>query len=204
MWRRVHPPLIFYPLLSLLELQLHGVQAPDPHGLGRAQLSGRPQQRDQGLLLRPIYFLPSLLGRIGHIQKFPPSFLYYSLSLFPVLFSSPIPVSLPTQVADFGLTRRLAEGSSTWHSEKVMKLPVKWCSIEALDDRTFSEASDVWAFGVVMWEVCIPTVSKKMWEDKGLSLLQMRLFFFFVGQSVMLPPPPSPHPHTHTTGDGIR
>lgn len=34
-----------------------------------------------------------------------------------------------------------------------LKLPLKWVSIEGLDDKIFGEASDCWSFGVLMWEV---------------------------------------------------
>lgn len=57
------------------------------------------------------------------------------------------------KVADFGLTRALPDDQDYWQSKSVMKLPVKWCAIESLDDRVFSEGSDVWAFGIVMWEI---------------------------------------------------
>ena len=33
------------------------------------------------------------------------------------------------------------------------KLPIEWLSIEAITDKLFSQASDVWAFGITMIEI---------------------------------------------------
>ncbi|KAG5674793.1 hypothetical protein PVAND_004741 [Polypedilum vanderplanki] len=41
--------------------------------------------------------------------------------------------------------------------------PVKWLSLEALTKKQFSEASDAWAFGVLIWELC--TLAKSPYND---------------------------------------
>eukprot|EP00040_Diaphanoeca_grandis_P013538 m.68478 g.68478 ORF g.68478 m.68478 type:complete len:734 (-) comp23959_c0_seq1:137-2338(-) len=57
------------------------------------------------------------------------------------------------KLADFGLTRLLDKGSNRYLLKKTAKLPVRWVAIESLECGIFTEASDVWAYGVLMWEV---------------------------------------------------
>jgi len=58
---------------------------------------------------------------------------------------------LQVKVADFGLSRDVTEDEYT--SSIGSKIPIKWCSIEVLHYKSFSSKSDVWAFGVLMWEL---------------------------------------------------
>ncbi|XP_069141590.1 hepatocyte growth factor receptor-like [Argopecten irradians] len=56
------------------------------------------------------------------------------------------------RVADFGLSRDIYS-SHYYSSENKRKLPVKWMAPESLERGKYSSKSDVWSFGVVLWEL---------------------------------------------------
>ncbi|XP_016144279.1 tyrosine-protein kinase Mer isoform X1 [Sinocyclocheilus grahami] len=55
-------------------------------------------------------------------------------------------------VADFGLSKKIYSGDY-YRQGRIAKMPVKWIALESLADRVFTVKSDVWAFGVTMWEI---------------------------------------------------
>nr|CAH7751185.1 unnamed protein product [Callosobruchus chinensis] len=56
------------------------------------------------------------------------------------------------KLADFGLSRWMGDDQSYYKASKG-KLPVKWMSPESINFRRFTTASDVWMFGVCIWEI---------------------------------------------------
>ncbi|EUB59343.1 Focal adhesion kinase [Echinococcus granulosus] len=57
------------------------------------------------------------------------------------------------KLADFGMARQLIQGEEFYVAEQGGKVPIKWMAPESLKSRIFSSASDVWMFGVCMWEI---------------------------------------------------
>ncbi|XP_066434850.1 focal adhesion kinase 1 isoform X6 [Eleutherodactylus coqui] len=55
------------------------------------------------------------------------------------------------QLGDFGLSRYMED--STYYKASKGKLPIKWMAPESINFRRFTSASDVWMFGVCMWEI---------------------------------------------------
>jgi serine/threonine protein kinase len=52
------------------------------------------------------------------------------------------------KISDFGLSR-----SGPYINHKSKKLPLRWMAIEAIVDQKYDSKSDVWSFGVVLWEI---------------------------------------------------
>jgi serine/threonine protein kinase len=55
------------------------------------------------------------------------------------------------KIADFGLARELVENE--YGVNKGGRIPVRWTAPEAISHRSFTTASDVWSFGVLLWEM---------------------------------------------------
>ncbi|KAG7329712.1 hypothetical protein KOW79_005934 [Hemibagrus wyckioides] len=92
--------------------------------------------------------------------------------------------NLVCKVSDFGLSRFLDENSSdpTYTSSLGGKIPIRWTAPEAIAFRKFTTASDVWSYGIVMWEV-MSFGERPYWDMSNQDVMNA------VEQDYRLPPP---------------
>ncbi|XP_055536181.1 proto-oncogene tyrosine-protein kinase ROS isoform X2 [Wyeomyia smithii] len=79
-------------------------------------------------------------------------FVHRDLACRNCLVSSPDPKERVVKIGDFGLARDIYK-NDYYRKEGEGLLPVRWMSPESLVDGVFTSQSDIWAFGVLLWEI---------------------------------------------------
>ncbi|NWS13746.1 EPHB3 protein, partial [Pachyramphus minor] len=92
--------------------------------------------------------------------------------------------NLVCKVSDFGLSRFLEDDPAdpTYTSSLGGKIPIRWTAPEAIAYRKFTSASDVWSYGIVMWEV-MSYGERPYWDMSNQDVINA------VEQDYRLPPP---------------
>ncbi|KAM7393435.1 hypothetical protein PAMA_008200 [Pampus argenteus] len=76
------------------------------------------------------------------------------------------------KISDFGLSKAVAEEQNYYKAKGHGKWPVKWYAPECINYFKFSSKSDVWSFGVLMWEAY--SFGQKPYKGmKGNDVMQM-------------------------------
>ncbi|XP_041815871.1 ephrin type-A receptor 2a [Chelmon rostratus] len=99
----------------------------------------------------PSYQLVGMLHGIAAGMKYlsDMSYVHRDLAARNVLVNG----NLECKVSDFGLSRVLEDDAEGTYTTRGGKIPIRWTAPEAIAYRKFTSASDVWSFGIVMWEV---------------------------------------------------
>ncbi|XP_014679098.1 PREDICTED: proto-oncogene tyrosine-protein kinase ROS-like, partial [Priapulus caudatus] len=79
-------------------------------------------------------------------------FVHRDLAARNCLVSTKDPATRVVKIGDFGLARDIYR-NDYYRKEGEGLLPVRWMSPESLVDGVFTNQSDMWAFGVLLWEV---------------------------------------------------
>ncbi len=66
------------------------------------------------------------------------------------------------KITDFGMSRETEE---VYIQQSKGRVPFKWMAIESILTREFTSASDVWSYGIVLWEIA--TIGNSYWCNRS-------------------------------------
>ena len=67
------------------------------------------------------------------------------------------------KIADFGLAMLVVQQEKDFVDDSGGRMPLKWLAIECIQEGRYSHKSDVWSFGVTIWELL--TYGKKPFQN---------------------------------------
>ena len=80
------------------------------------------------------------------------------------------------KIGDFGLMTALPQEENCYIMTEHRMVPFPWCAPESLKSRQFSHASDVWMYGVTIWEMF--TFGEEPWVGlNGSQILKKVLLY---------------------------
>ena len=74
------------------------------------------------------------------------------------------------KISDLGMSRE-TESDEIYVQKRTGRVPLKWMAIESIIARQFTSASDVWAYGVVLWEIGTLGKYVKFWAYTDMQLI---------------------------------
>ena len=101
------------------------------------------------------------------------------------------------KLGDLGAARNVKSKAEYTYIATAEHMPARWLPLEAIRDAAFSHKSDVFSFGVLMWEIC--TLGKPPWGAFGVADIvegeQPAFACVAPRRHCQLRPHPHPHPH---------
>ncbi|ETE59678.1 Ephrin type-A receptor 4, partial [Ophiophagus hannah] len=138
----------------------------------------RPLNDGQFTVIQLVGMLRGIAAGMKYLSEM--NYVHRDLAARNILVNS----NLVCKVSDFGLSRFLEDDPSdpTYTSSLGGKIPIRWTAPEAIAYRKFTSASDVWSYGIVMWEV-MSYGERPYWDMSNQDVINA------VEQDYRLPPP---------------
>ncbi|XP_043531329.1 ephrin type-B receptor 2-like [Chiloscyllium plagiosum] len=145
---------------------------------GPVKLCSGKQNDGQFTVIQLVGMLRGIAAGMKYLADM--SYVHRDLAARNILVNS----NLVCKVSDFGLSRFLEDDTSdpTYTSALGGKIPIRWTAPEAIQYRKFTSASDVWSYGIVMWEV-MSYGERPYWDMTNQDVINA------IAQDYRLPPP---------------